>query len=200
MTTTWKVVTATRAVDHVELGGVRERRPRATGATVECSRVDRSEREPVARAEAGPGRPRRARSRPWPRAAPRSARAAAHGTTSITSRSRVQKTASIENRMKNMWIDPPGRKSIPSSGSSDARPSRPFMRGDRRDREPTARTHDGSVLREKRCRLHRTREHRASRQRGYNARPPADVAELVDAHGSGPCARKGVEVQVLSSA
>src|SRR5690349_862906 len=30
--------------------------------------------------------------------------------------------------------------------------------------------------------------------------PPADVAELVDAHGSGPCARKGVEVQVLSSA
>jgi HEAT repeat protein len=26
------------------------------------------------------------------------------------------------------------------------------------------------------------------------------VAELVDAHGSGPCARKGVEVQVLSSA
>ena len=28
----------------------------------------------------------------------------------------------------------------------------------------------------------------------------ADVAELVDAHGSGPCARKGVEVQVLSSA
>src|SRR3954447_22712582 len=29
---------------------------------------------------------------------------------------------------------------------------------------------------------------------------PADVAELVDAHGSGPCARKGVEVQVLSSA
>src|SRR5262245_54443650 len=31
-------------------------------------------------------------------------------------------------------------------------------------------------------------------------RPHADVAELVDAHGSGPCARKGVEVQVLSSA
>jgi hypothetical protein len=31
-------------------------------------------------------------------------------------------------------------------------------------------------------------------------RRPADVAELVDAHGSGPCARKGVEVQVLSSA
>ena len=30
--------------------------------------------------------------------------------------------------------------------------------------------------------------------------PRADVAELVDAHGSGPCARKGVEVQVLSSA
>jgi hypothetical protein len=35
---------------------------------------------------------------------------------------------------------------------------------------------------------------------GYNAAPHADVAELVDAHGSGPCARKGVEVQVLSSA
>ncbi len=29
---------------------------------------------------------------------------------------------------------------------------------------------------------------------------PADVAELVDAHGSGPCGRKPVEVQVLSSA
>src|SRR6185503_12185983 len=28
----------------------------------------------------------------------------------------------------------------------------------------------------------------------------ADVAELADAHGSGPCTRKGVEVQVLSSA
>ena len=28
----------------------------------------------------------------------------------------------------------------------------------------------------------------------------ADVAELVDAHGSGPCALRGVEVQVLSSA
>src|SRR5262249_52012101 len=28
----------------------------------------------------------------------------------------------------------------------------------------------------------------------------ADVAELVDAHGSGPCGRKPVEVQVLSSA
>src|SRR4029079_18147542 len=28
----------------------------------------------------------------------------------------------------------------------------------------------------------------------------ADVAELVDAHGSGPCGRKVVEVQVLSSA
>src|SRR6185437_10501105 len=28
----------------------------------------------------------------------------------------------------------------------------------------------------------------------------ADVAELVDAHGSGPCGRKLVEVQVLSSA
>jgi hypothetical protein len=28
----------------------------------------------------------------------------------------------------------------------------------------------------------------------------ADVAELVDAHGSGPCAFRGVEVQVLSSA
>src|SRR5688572_25606386 len=27
----------------------------------------------------------------------------------------------------------------------------------------------------------------------------ADVAELVDAHGSGPCALRGVEVQVLSS-
>jgi hypothetical protein len=26
------------------------------------------------------------------------------------------------------------------------------------------------------------------------------VAELADAHGSGPCTRKGVEVQVLSSA
>src|SRR5579862_2869151 len=36
--------------------------------------------------------------------------------------------------------------------------------------------------------------------RGYNAARRADVAELVDAHGSGPCARKGVEVQVLSSA
>ena len=31
-------------------------------------------------------------------------------------------------------------------------------------------------------------------------RAPADVAELVDAHGSGPCGRKLVEVQVLSSA
>src|ERR1035438_8833461 len=32
--------------------------------------------------------------------------------------------------------------------------------------------------------------------------PPdcADVAELADAHGSGPCTRKGVKVQVLSSA
>ena len=28
----------------------------------------------------------------------------------------------------------------------------------------------------------------------------AEVAELADAHGSGPCTRKGVEVQVLSSA
>ena len=28
----------------------------------------------------------------------------------------------------------------------------------------------------------------------------AEVAELVDAHDSGSCARKGVEVQVLSSA
>ncbi len=28
----------------------------------------------------------------------------------------------------------------------------------------------------------------------------AVVAELADAHGSGPCARKGVEVQVLSTA
>jgi hypothetical protein len=26
----------------------------------------------------------------------------------------------------------------------------------------------------------------------------AGVAELADAHGSGPCARKGVQVQVLS--
>ena len=34
----------------------------------------------------------------------------------------------------------------------------------------------------------------------YTGRRRADVAELVDAHGSGPCARKGVEVQVLSSA
>jgi hypothetical protein len=33
---------------------------------------------------------------------------------------------------------------------------------------------------------------------GCNAR--AEVAELADAHGSGPCTRKGVEVQVLSSA
>ena len=49
---------------------------------------------------------------------------------------------------------------------------------DRRDR----RTRDGSV---------RTR---------INSRSPADVAELVDAHGSGPCGRKVVEVQVLSSA
>jgi hypothetical protein len=32
------------------------------------------------------------------------------------------------------------------------------------------------------------------------AAPRADVAELVDAHGSGPCGRKPVEVQVLSSA
>src|SRR5262245_15821067 len=35
---------------------------------------------------------------------------------------------------------------------------------------------------------------------GLHWPPHADVAELVDAHGSGPCARKGVEVQVLSSA
>src|SRR5579875_2165895 len=28
----------------------------------------------------------------------------------------------------------------------------------------------------------------------------AEVAELADAHGSGPCTRKGVEVRVLSSA
>src|SRR5260370_42126423 len=32
------------------------------------------------------------------------------------------------------------------------------------------------------------------------ARTRADVAELADAHGSGPCTRKGVKVQVLSSA
>ncbi|CRI68020.1 hypothetical protein THIOKS190125 [Thiocapsa sp. KS1] len=31
-------------------------------------------------------------------------------------------------------------------------------------------------------------------------RPHAEVAELVDAHGSGPCGRKLVEVRVLSSA
>src|SRR5438552_19102456 len=30
--------------------------------------------------------------------------------------------------------------------------------------------------------------------------PRADVAELVDAHGSGPCGLRPVEVQVLSSA
>ena len=30
--------------------------------------------------------------------------------------------------------------------------------------------------------------------------PRADVAELVDAHGSGPCGLRLVEVQVLSSA
>ena len=37
---------------------------------------------------------------------------------------------------------------------------------------------------------------------GYTVvlRASADVAELVDAHGSGPCGRKPVEVQVLSSA
>ena len=41
--------------------------------------------------------------------------------------------------------------------------------------------------------------HRPRRRRLHCSRR-ADVAELVDAHGSGPCARKGVEVQVLSSA
>ena len=42
----------------------------------------------------------------------------------------------------------------------------------------------------------------ASRQRlsRYDPGHRADVAELVDAHGSGPCGRKLVEVQVLSSA
>ena len=39
----------------------------------------------------------------------------------------------------------------------------------------------------------------ARRRRAMLLRP-ADVAELVDAHGSGPCGRKVVEVQVLSSA
>src|SRR5262249_7568885 len=39
----------------------------------------------------------------------------------------------------------------------------------------------------------------ASNRAGYNA-PRADVAELVDAHGSGPCGLRPVEVQVLSSA
>ena len=32
------------------------------------------------------------------------------------------------------------------------------------------------------------------------SRPQADVAELVDAHGSGPCGSNPVEVRVLSSA
>ena len=35
---------------------------------------------------------------------------------------------------------------------------------------------------------------------GATMRRPADVAELVDAHGSGPCGGDPVEVQVLSSA
>jgi hypothetical protein len=41
---------------------------------------------------------------------------------------------------------------------------------------------------------------RGASERGYNRLHRADVAELVDAHGSGPCGRKPVEVQVLSSA
>jgi hypothetical protein len=30
--------------------------------------------------------------------------------------------------MKNIWIEPAGRKSMPSPGASDERPSKPFMR------------------------------------------------------------------------
>ena len=43
-------------------------------------------------------------------------------------------------------------------------------------------------------------ERRANPAGGATIQAPADVAELVDAHGSGPCGRKVVEVQVLSSA
>ena len=35
---------------------------------------------------------------------------------------------------------------------------------------------------------------------GFNLLEYAEVAELVDAHDSGSCARKGVEVRVFSSA
>jgi len=63
--------------------------------------------------------------------APRAA-AVRHGlrlrTTFTTRRSRLQNTASIGKRMKNMWIDPVCGKSIPSPASSDDRPSRPFSR------------------------------------------------------------------------
>src|SRR5215203_5586850 len=54
-----------------------------------------------------------------------------------------------------------------------------------------------------------SRERRATRRRldmlekettAARIGQPADVAELVDAHGSGPCGGDPVEVQVLSSA
>src|SRR3954471_13091838 len=44
------------------------------------------------------------------------------------------------------------------------------------------------------------RRHHLPQEWGATMRVRADVAELVDAHGSGPCALRGVEVQVLSSA
>ena len=193
-----EVVAAAGPVDHVELGRVRKRALEQLVATVACSRVDRSEREPVARPDARPRRPRPARSRPSRHAATATRQGRSPRTTSTTSSSRVQKTASIEKRMKNMWIDPPGRNSIPSSGSSDARPSRPFMRAsDETASRQRAHTTVPSWVRSV-GRLHRTKEHRGSV--ATMPAQPADVAELVDAHGSGPCARKGVEVQVLSSA
>ena len=55
------------------------------------------------------------------------------------------------------------------------------------------------LIQHKRCLRDARGEHGLASGRGYTDRH-ADVAELVDAHGSGPCARKGVEVQVLSSA
>ena len=137
-TTTWKwsppPVRSTTS-SSVASGNALSSRPRMP---VDCSRVDRTEHEPVAGRDVLRRRRPRARSRPWRpcREAIRQGRRSR--TTSSTTRSRSQKTASIENRMKNMWIEPAGRKSIPSPGSSDGAAEQPLHARERGRREPAA--------------------------------------------------------------
>ena len=94
------------------------------------------------------------------------------------------------------------RRRSPLDGDENAVGGRPYARergcradqsrNPRHDAEPKA-TRGHAVL-------SLTRGRMSSRGARLQCALRADVAELVDAHGSGPCGRKLVEVQVLSSA